>query len=100
MASKISLPNGCTMSTPSVSPKNWKTGGATLIQLDWRIQYYFYPPDHGKRKLIVVKGMNDIKNLSARKDVTEELIEDEIETNKNGYNPILKKHVREVDTDV
>jgi len=32
MANKISLSNGCIMSTPSVSPKNWKTGGDALLK--------------------------------------------------------------------
>ena len=89
MASKIILPNGCSMSQPSVNPSDWKSGGVDLLKKDWRIQYYFYPAN-GKRKLIVVKGMNNLKTLADRRLVTKGLIEDEIETNKSGYNPILK----------
>ena len=32
MANKIILPNGCSMSTPSVNPKEWKLGGVKLPQ--------------------------------------------------------------------
>lgn len=90
MANKIILPNGCAMSQPSVNPSNWKTGGISLLENPWRIQYYFYPANGGKRKLVVVKGMNDLKSLTDRRVVTKSLIEDEIETNKSGYNPIFK----------
>ena len=32
MADKILLPNGCSMSKPSVNPKNWDTGGKELLK--------------------------------------------------------------------
>lgn len=92
MANKIILPHGCYMSTPSVHPKNWKSGTLSLLNEPWRIQYYFYPIE-GKAKLIVVKGMNGLKTLEDRRLVTMALIEDEIEKNKMGYNPIEKKSV-------
>ncbi len=98
MANKIILPHGCSMSTPSVNPKNWKSGASSLLNEPWRIQYYFYPND-GKAKLIVVKGMNGVKTLADRRFVTKGLIEDEIETNKRGYNPIDKKFVQVHDHD-
>lgn len=96
MSSRILLPNGATMTRPSVNPNNWKTGGLFLLESNWRIQYYYYP-QIGKRKLVVVKGMNTLKSLSERRLVTKALIEDEIESNKAGYNPITKKYEKEVD---
>lgn len=95
MAKKIILPNGCYMGTPSVTPKNWKTGGSTLLNKDWQIQYYFYPANNGKRKLVAIKGMNSLKDLKDRRIVTKGLIEDEIENNKIGYNPIEKRFVQD-----
>ncbi|MEX2349523.1 MAG: tyrosine-type recombinase/integrase, partial [Flavobacteriaceae bacterium] len=92
MKSKIILPNGCSMSTPFIYPKNWKTGNSKLLSINWRIQYYFYPPNKGKRKLVVVKGMNTIKNLTERRKYTEKLLHDEIDNNLRGYNAIEKKY--------
>ena len=92
MANKIFLPNGCSMSTPSVNPTNWKTGGVSLLKKAWRIQYYFYPEDGSKAKLIVVKGMNEYNDLIDRRRATKAIIEGDIEALKMGYNPILRKY--------
>jgi integrase len=82
------------MSTPSVNPKYWKSGGKTLLDIPWRIQYYFYPKE-GKRKLVVVKGMNNIMLLTIRRELTKYIMQDVIEENKNGFNPIIKQFVHE-----
>jgi len=92
MANKILLPNGCSMSKPSVNPKNWLTGGKSVINQRWRIQYYFYNENFDK-KLVVVKGMNSYRDLTERRNVTKLLIENEIEINKKGYNHFLKKFI-------
>ncbi|TXK78671.1 site-specific integrase [Mesonia sp. K4-1] len=94
MAKRILLPNGCSMSTPSVNPKNYKTGGQTLLNKDWYIQYYFYDPTSlRKKKLCIVKGMNEYKDLKERREVTRILIQNEIHENRQGFNPILDKYV-------
>lgn len=92
MANRILLPNGCSMSTPSVNPRNWKSGGNSLLKKNWQIQYYFYSDLTPKGKLIVVKGMNEFKNIKDRREITQSLIDDEIYNNQKGYNPILKKY--------
>lgn len=97
MSQRMLLPNDCSMSAPSVYPNNWESGGSKLLRKDWRIQYYFYPPQKGKRKLIVVKGMNNLKTLPERKSATKRRIKDLIENNKMGYSPISKKFVRDDD---
>lgn len=97
MASKISLPNGCAMSTPSVNPKNWKTGGVSLLKKNWQIQYYFYSANKEERKLVAIKGMNEFDNLADRRAITKGLIIDEIEKNKSGYNPFTRTFVSQVD---
>jgi integrase len=85
------------MSTPSVNPKNWESGGLALLKKNWQIQYYFYPKCGSKPKLVVVKGMNNLKTLADRRLVVKGLIDDEINQNMIGYNPIIKKVVHEAE---
>ncbi|WP_178991444.1 hypothetical protein [Winogradskyella schleiferi] len=96
MAKKIFLPNGCSTSTPSVNPINWKTGGQSLLDKPWRIQYYFYPENGSKANLIVVKGMNEFKDLTDCRRATKAIIDSDLEALKKGYNPISKKFVNEI----
>lgn len=96
MAKKILLPLGCKMSTPSVNPKNWKSGGSSLLKEYWRIQYYFFDPDYKEKwpygKLIVVKNMNEFKTLNERRQITNAILNEIINSNKKGYNPIKKRY--------
>ncbi|WP_298118149.1 site-specific integrase [Flavobacterium sp.] len=93
---RILLPNGCSCSTPSVNPKDWKTCNKSALQKDWRIQYYFYDPNFPKpTNPIVIKGMNSFKDLAARREITKALIDDEFKALKDGYNPYLKKYTQE-----
>lgn len=96
MAKRILLQNGCSMSTPSVYPKDWKTGGLQLLKKDWRVQYYFYDPQFEKKhpygKLIVVKGMNSYKTVPERRAATKIILQDEIDKIREGYNPITKRY--------
>ena len=98
MSNQILLPNGCSMSTPSVTPVDWKTGGLALMKRNWQIQYYFYDPELPSNqkyvgKLIAVKGMNSYKNLLERRAVTKIILDDEIDKLKRGYHPIHKKYI-------
>ncbi len=100
----IHLPNNCQSSQPTVSPKNWKTGGIALLKKKWRIHYYFRDPSqpadwqerfpHGK--LITVKGMNEINDLSERRAVTQAILDTEKRLLDSGYNPVIKKIVAPV----
>lgn len=103
MANRILLPNRCEMSTPSVNPSNWKTGGKALINKNWRVQYYFFDPNFKDKypsgKLIVVKGMNQFKDLNDRKDATQSIIDDELYQNQKGYNPILNRYTEVANLD-
>jgi hypothetical protein len=91
----IQLPNGCYCSKPTVNPDNWQTGGKSLLQKSWYIQYYFHDPrlrDDPKYKygkLVIVKGMNMFKTLAERREATSRLMENELALLRNeGYNPI------------
>ncbi|MFY0481685.1 hypothetical protein ACI6PS_03695 [Flavobacterium sp. PLA-1-15] len=94
MSKRILLPNGCSCSTPSVNPKNWKTCNKSALQKDWQIQYYFYDPEFPKPKRpIVVKGMNSYHDLKERREITQALLDDELKALKElGYNPYTKKY--------
>ena len=87
------------MGTPSVYPPNWKTGGKELMEMPWRIQYYFrderYREKYPKGKLIVIKGMNEYKTLTERKAATKALIDDAISMHQDmGYNPITGQYTK------
>lgn len=90
---RISLPNGCSMSTPTVNPENWKTCNKLAIKKDWYICYYFYDNEFPKPKQIIVKGMNAYKNVEDRRNATKFLLENELHSLKDlGYNPYTKKY--------
>lgn len=103
MADKILLPNGCSMSKPSVNPKNWETGGRELLKKNWQIQFYFYDPEfeesHPYGKLIAVRGMNDFKTLKDRRTITRGLIEQKINACLDGYNHFTKSFIGEDEFD-
>lgn len=94
------LANNCYCSEPSVTPKNWKSGGKSLLQKDWRIQYYFYDPNQSdpakQKKQVRIKGMNEYKTLVKRRAVTE-LILEEIQRDlfKLNYNPITDRYMND-----
>ncbi|HEY5369527.1 MAG TPA: hypothetical protein VIJ75_11090 [Hanamia sp.] len=85
----INLPNSCTCSEITVTPKDWKTCRASAIARNWHIQYYFYDNALKKRKYVLVKGLNRFKTLNERRQATAQLIENELYQLKDkGYNPI------------
>jgi integrase len=84
----INLSNGCKCSNPSVFPKNWKTKKAST-SINWRITYRFYDPKFDKPKMIVVKGMNDQKDLLGRQEATTAILKNELyDLQELDYNPI------------
>ncbi len=89
----LQLPNGCSCSDPSVYPKNWQSGGMSLLKTPWYIQYYFHDPafadKHKYGKLVIVKGMNKFKTLQERREATTRLLGFEIfSLQQECYNPI------------
>lgn len=99
----IYLPNGCRCSELSVSPRNWDKKSASAVGI-WQIQYRFYDPTvivNGKikPKLCVVKGMNQFKSVSERREAVRILLENELERLKAGYNPI-KQVIQEQEKEV
>jgi integrase len=92
----IRLPNGCNCSEPKVLPKNWKSGGASLMKKQWMIYYYFRDPKYKHIKkykygmLVRKKGMNEseYQTLEQRREITKDLIDDELKLLQSGYNPI------------
>lgn len=102
----IKLPNGCSISNPSVYPTNWNKPQASIKKI-WYIQYYFYDPafKHDKRykygkRCIVKNGINRIKVLEERQDAVREMMETELYTLKEkGFNPITEKTLLPIEID-
>lgn len=93
----INLPNSCTCSEITVTPKDWKTCKAPAMARNWHIQYYFYDNALKKRKFVLVKGMNRFKILLERRQATAQLIENELyQLKEKGYNPITGKFLQEI----
>ena len=83
----LQLPNNCRAGKMSVFPNNWKTAKANS-NLTWRISYWFYDDVLKQKKKIVIKGMNSLETAQEKRQVTEFLINDELEQLKNGLNRI------------
>jgi hypothetical protein len=88
----IYLPNACYSSELRVIPRNWKT--LKKITTDWYIYYRFYDPVskekglYPKGKLVKVRGMNNYHTVADRRKATTNILNDELEKLKAGYNPI------------
>lgn len=51
------------------------------------MSYRFYDPRYPKPKQVIIKGMNDYKELTDRQIATQSLYDNEIEKLEGGYNP-------------
>lgn len=88
----FSLPNGCSRSEISVTPKNWNKATASTKK-PWKITYRFYDPAYQFTELwgkqVQIKGMNHLKLLVDRQDSTQTLLDFERDRLQlEGYNPI------------
>lgn len=90
MAERFYTLNGCYFTTPSVNPRNWKSGGIKSLDKDWQIQFYFYDPNFSDKKpygkLVPRRGMNHCKDLKRRRELVDLIIADEIDAMNQGYN--------------
>lgn len=87
---RIQLPGGCSISTPSIFPKDWKRVAASCKR-EWYIQYRFYDPGNkpsGKQRII--KGMNEFKTPRERSAATQRLLDDELSLLHQGYNIVTR----------
>jgi hypothetical protein len=65
LQNETQLPNGLSIGSITVTPKNWQTKLAK-INTNWFISYRFYDPSHAKPKQVMIKGMNYFKTLLER----------------------------------
>lgn len=90
------LINGCSASKPSVFPKNWNQAG-TDASVYWRVQYRFHDPAFKKRwpkgRPCIIKGMNEFKTLTDKREATKIILATEIEALKSGWNPITSEYM-------
>lgn len=84
------LPNNCRMGKIHVHPANWKTVRAN-VKAKWYIKYVFYDDNLKQQKQVTIKGMNDCTNLKRKQQVTEDLINAEINVLQHGFNRITKQ---------
>jgi site-specific recombinase XerD len=100
--SRIVLPNGCSCSKINVMPANWKTVKASTKK-PWYISFRFYDqtvsdPKYSKGKFVLLKGMNDVRDLKGRQLVTRELCDTLVRMlHVEGYNPITGRSVPPVE---
>lgn len=92
----LQLPNGCTCSTPSIHPKNWKRVTAS-VKKKWYVQFRFYDPlfkdQYPNGKYILKKGGINQYNTQPERKEAAEILRDEIlrMLKKEGWNPITDK---------
>jgi len=86
---KTLLNNGCSHSELTVTPKDWKTKKASTT-VNWFIKYRYYDPHYSIPKQVMLKGMNNFKSVKERQTETQKLLEKELESLKNGFNPFDK----------
>ena len=98
MRKKILLPEGCFCSEPRISPKSAYSKKASTTK-DWCVQYRFYDPKYTDEKgkiiphQVIFKGMNECKGILDRRTICMALIDNEISTLRNGYNPKAQTEV-------
>ena len=86
----INLSNGCKCSDFIVFPKDWQSKSAKTTK-DWYIKYRFYHPDYPQPKQVMVKGMNQFKQLSQRQEATKTALSQELDKLLNqAFNPFIK----------
>lgn len=94
------LPNGCSCSDLTVTPGNWLTKEADT-KTDWVICYTFFDPDHVKGVRKQVRGyINELKDVSDRRALTKAIMKQEEERLSEGYNPIKRKTIAPVASDL
>ena len=72
----------------TVTPADYLTGGSACLTKPWVISYYYFDDQNIKGKQIRIKGMNNAATLTERRDITKDLINNEIKLLSKGYNPV------------
>ena len=80
-----------------VYPKNWDKPLKSNLKKDWIIYYKYFCDDFPNGKNIRFKGMNEFKTLAERQSGTRDLIKNEVENLKKGFNPIIREMESTVD---
>jgi integrase len=91
MSNKLPLPHGCSYSI-AINPKNWKNAAANPKCI-WSIKYRFYEPNKPMHT-VIVKGMNQTKDLKTKQEITQALCDRIASVLKDGYNPRQKEIIQ------
>lgn len=86
----LQLPNNCRAGNFSVHPANWKSPSAKWNN-PWRISYWFFDDNLNKKVKVVIKGMNRLRSLKEKQELTQKLKDHELDLILvEGYNPVTK----------
>lgn len=87
----IILPGNRRMGKVSISPKNWETGGKSLLKKQWVIRYRYYDDNKGVNKQIWISDFNRVNDVGQRRQQLRDALASEIDSLKNkGWDPINK----------
>ena len=87
----INLPGNRRMGKVYISPKNWKTGGKSLLKEMWFIRYRYYDDNKGVSKQIWISDFNRVNDLNERRQHLQDALDAEIDNlQNNGWDPIAK----------
>jgi len=79
------------MGKVSITPKNWETGGKSLLKKQWVIRYRYYDDNKGISKQIWISDFNRVNDIEERRQQLKDARDAEIENLKNnGWDPINK----------
>ena len=79
----INLPGNRRMGKVYISPKNWKTGGKSLLKEMWFIRYRYYDDNKGVSKQIWISDFNRVNDLNERRQHLQDALDAEIELYRN-----------------
>lgn len=91
------LPNGCRVSKMTVFPANWKQKGASVTE-KWYCRYRFYD-GQGNVKQCYLGDVNRLTTAAERKQLMQQLIDQEMAMLMAGFNPIKKDYQKDESND-
>ena len=94
------LPENRRMGKVSFTPKNWETGGKSLLKLKWVIRYRYYDDNKGICKEVWISDFNRVNTLEGRRQQLKDALAAEIDNLlNNGWDPIEKACISKLKKD-
>jgi len=97
----LNLPENRRMGKVSITPKNWKTGGKSLLKEMWIIRYRYYDDKKGISKQVWISDFNRVDTLEERRKQLIDALASEIDSlQNNGWDPILGECISSLQKEV